>query len=108
MEVSIPQESVSHIDKRSPKYVDEKCLHAFMDADEESASSPGTGHLQELEVDLDLVIKEQGEEDYDADHSPFAEGAFNDFKKFEILQLIILATSSACGYSGCRRSNYTR
>ena len=44
-----------------------------MSSDDDTASLEN-GHLQELEVDLSLVILEEGLEDYDADHSPFPEG----------------------------------
>lgn len=32
------------------------------------------GHLKELEVDVGQVLKEEGELDFSADHSPFPEG----------------------------------
>lgn len=36
----------------------------------------GDGHLQELEVDVAVVLQEDGEKfDLDSDHSPYPEGA---------------------------------
>jgi hypothetical protein len=42
----------------------------------ESDNEAGTehGHLQELEVDLNLILKEEGEEDFEGDQSPYPEG----------------------------------
>jgi hypothetical protein len=33
-----------------------------------------TGHLQELEVDIAVILKEDGEEDIEGDQSPYPEG----------------------------------
>ena len=34
----------------------------------------GEQHLQELEVDVGIVLQEEGEFDFDSDQSPFPEG----------------------------------
>ncbi|RDW67024.1 small oligopeptide transporter-1 [Coleophoma crateriformis] len=54
----------------SPKVVDEKTVTEVTNPTEAGLEH---GHLTELEVDLNLVIEDKGEEDYDAAHSPFPE-----------------------------------
>lgn len=53
--------------------IDEKKVAVDVDT-ENNESSLDEGHLQELEVDLDGILKEDGEEDIDGEHSPYAEG----------------------------------
>ncbi|RDW61997.1 small oligopeptide transporter-1 [Coleophoma cylindrospora] len=53
-----------------PKVVDEKTATEVVNSSEAGLEH---GHLTELEVDLNLVIEDKGEEDYDAAHSPFPE-----------------------------------
>lgn len=74
MEVNTHQEANHSLHGKDIKDPDEK--HIPLEASDNDSASLENGHLQELEVDLDLVIKEQGLEDYDADHSPFPEGTF--------------------------------
>lgn len=56
-----------------PSGMDEKKGNAEIDP-ENNESGPEDGHLQELEVDMDLILKDDGEEDYAGDHSPYPEG----------------------------------
>ena len=69
--------------------MDEKKIDTEVDA-ENIDSGFGDGHMQELEVDMDGILKEDGEE-IDGDHSPYAEGissakCFNQPTSTEILK----------------------
>jgi hypothetical protein len=114
MEIDAPQEPVARLEEKDSKQFDEKTVQPIVNGTEDSdAASIEHGHLQELEVDLDLVIQEQGEEDYAADHSPFPEGTFSSFftdkscvhrdDQFELLSLMSTtkqyqSTPSECGF----------
>ncbi|RDW87223.1 small oligopeptide transporter-like protein [Coleophoma crateriformis] len=65
MEVIIPHESIDFQDKKVPKPATK--------SEATETSTLKIGHMHELEVDLNVVIKEDELEDYDADHSPFPE-----------------------------------
>jgi hypothetical protein len=54
---------------------DEKRASDFVNSSSgEDELEYGHGHLQELEVDVERVIREEREEDIDGDESPYPEG----------------------------------
>ena len=56
-----------------PSEMDEKKVNTEIDA-ENNDSGLEDGHMQELEVDMDGILLDGGDEDIDGDHSPYAEG----------------------------------
>jgi len=58
--------------EKTPLPVGEKSGIVTHDLDSEAGLQHG--HLQELEVDLNIILKESGEEDFDGDQSPYPEG----------------------------------
>lgn len=63
----------SNLDEKSPIGTgDEKTVVSGRELDAETGAEHG--HLQELEVDLNLILGEKGEEDFESDHSPYPEG----------------------------------
>lgn len=65
--------SVAQVPEALPSGVDEKKMETEFDAENNDFGFED-GHMQELEVDMDEILKEDGEEDIDGDHSPYAEG----------------------------------
>lgn len=63
----------SHQDEKTALPTDEKMATPAQESDNEATLEHG--HMQELEVDMALVLKEEGEEDYEGDQSPYPEGA---------------------------------
>jgi hypothetical protein len=56
-----------------PTEMDEKMVNTEVDP-ENNDSGREDGHIQELEVDMDVILKDGGEENYAGDHSPYPEG----------------------------------
>lgn len=106
MEIDAPREPATKLEGKTSKELDEKTAWPVVNSTNDSdAASIEHGHLQELEVDLDLVMQEQGEEDYAADHSPFPEGTSHCSP--QVKSVFTEMTSSGC-YPRCRRPSNTR
>jgi len=73
---------------------DEKSAVPALESDNEAGQEHG--HLQELEVDMNLILKEEGEEDFEGDQSPYPEGMFA-FHKFKHKCKLIFDFSSGSG-----------
>jgi hypothetical protein len=67
---------MSVISEPLPGGLDEKKVNAEVNTENDD-SGLEDGHMQELEVDMDGILKDGGEEDIDGDHSPYAEGSFS-------------------------------
>lgn len=66
------QEPASTLDDKRP--LDEK--HPVVDSEGGHGAYMENGHLQELEVDMGIILKEDGLEDIEGDQSPYPEGNF--------------------------------
>ena len=64
---------MSVVTEALPSGVGEKKVHTEVDPENDD-SGLEYGYMQELEVDIDGILRDGGEEDIDGDHSPYAEG----------------------------------
>jgi len=77
-----------------PSGIDEKKVNTEVGA-ENNDSGLEDGDMQELEVDMDGILKDDREEDIDGDHSPYAEGIScpTCIRSFHQFQRIIVASN---------------